>query len=242
MLHTRSTRDDEIGAALRTLPVRPHSPDFFRRLETALESGSTPSESPRRAGGRAGLILALVVTATFAATAGAVTTATVQSASDDAASRNAGTVNSSSVTTFEPSEDWNMILTTVDPTIPEDVVIVWVANVPFASEESTTGFPVNTIRDLPSEGIVMIVIGPREYTGETTFPAANFPLTIDQGFCSSDEYETQPAPQVSKCLIDTMVGDKLLNVTVWFGTNEPSAALYEQANEELTRLLIPEEV
>jgi hypothetical protein len=242
MLHTRSTRDDEIGAALRTLPVPPHSPDFFSRLETALESGSPPSKSPRGARGRARPILALAVTATLAAAAGAVATATVQAASDDSANRNAGAVNSSSVTTFEPSGDWNMILTTVDPSIPQDVAVVWVAYVLFASEESTTGFPVNTIRNLPSDGIVMTVIGPREYTGETTFPAAKLPLTIDQGFCSSDEYETQPAPHVSKCLIDMMVGDKLLNVTVWFGTNVPSAALYEQANEELARLLIPEEI
>jgi hypothetical protein len=34
----------------------------------------------------------------------------------------------------------------------------------------------------------------------------------------------------------------MLNVTVWFGTNEPSAALYGQANEELARLLVHEKV
>lgn len=34
---------------------------------------------------------------------------------------------------------------------------------------------------------------------------------ISQGFCSHDRYETQPAPHVSKCLVDTMVGDELLN-------------------------------
>jgi hypothetical protein len=135
------------------------------------------------------------------------------------------------------SDSWNVVLTTVNPIIPEDTPIIWVSNVPFALNESITGFPVNTIRNLPSDGIVMTVIGLREYTGETTFPAAKFPLTIDQGFCSSDEYESQLAPHVSACLVDTMVGDKLLNVTVWFGTNEPSAALYEQANEELATLI-----
>jgi hypothetical protein len=135
------------------------------------------------------------------------------------------------------SDSWNVYHTTVNPIIPEDTPIIWVSNVPFALDESITGFPVNTIRSLPSDGIVMTVIGPREYTGKTTFPAAKFPLTIDQGFCSSDEYESQLAPHVSACLVDTIVGDKLLNVTIWFGTNEPWVALYEQANAKLATLV-----
>jgi hypothetical protein len=79
-----------------------------------------------------------------------------------------------------------------------------------------------------------MVIGPRKYTGDTVFPAARFPLTIAQGFCRHDQYETQPAPHVSTCLVDTMVGDELLNVTVWFGTNTPSD---EQANAQLALLV-----
>ncbi|MGH9197853.1 MAG: hypothetical protein ACRD1T_19185, partial [Acidimicrobiia bacterium] len=146
-----------------------------------------------------------------------------------------------SVTMFEPSDGWNIVLTTVDPAIPQDVAIVWVANVPFAPEESTTGFPVNTIRELPADGIVMTVIGPREYTGETIFPVTEFPLTVDQGLCNFDQYEGQLAPHVTQCLIDTMVNGKLLNVNVWFGTNTPSAALYEEADQELARLRIPQD-
>jgi hypothetical protein len=46
---------------------------------------------------------------------------------------------------------------------------------------------------------------------------------------------------VSKCLVDTMVGDELLNVTVWFGRNTPSYDMYEEANAQLARLVVPEQ-
>jgi hypothetical protein len=144
-----------------------------------------------------------------------------------------------SVTTFEPSQDWNLVLTIIDPNNPQDLPIAWAANVPFSPNESASGFPTETIRDLPSDGIVITVVGPREYTGDSVFPPATFPMTISQGFCSYDEYETQPAPHVSKCLVDTMVGDELMNVTVWFGTNRPSDDMYQEANNQLARLVLP---
>jgi hypothetical protein len=144
-----------------------------------------------------------------------------------------------SVTTFESSEGWNLVLTTIDPNSSRDLPIVWAANAPFSPDESTYGFPTNTVRDLPADGIVITVVGPREYTADTDLPPATFPLTISQGFCSYDQYETQPAPNVSKCLVDTMVGDELLNVAVWFGTNRPSDDMYEEANAELARLVLP---
>lgn len=98
-----------------------------------------------------------------------------------------------SVTTFEPSEGWNLVHTTIDPTNSQGLPIVWAANVPFSPDDSAGGFPSDTVRDLPEDGIVMTVIGPRTYTGDTVFPPATFPLTIAQGFCSHDQYETQPA-------------------------------------------------
>lgn len=72
-----------------------------------------------------------------------------------------------SVTTFKPSERWNLVLTTIDPNGSQDLPIVWAANVSFSPEESTSGFPSNTVRDIPADGIVITVIGPRKYTGDT---------------------------------------------------------------------------
>jgi hypothetical protein len=144
-----------------------------------------------------------------------------------------------SVATFQPNEGWNLVQTTIDPTGSQDPPIVWAANVPFSPDDSASGFPSNTIRELPEDGIVITVVGPRRYAGDTFFPPAAFPLTISQGFCAHDRYETQPAPHVSRCLVDTMVGDELLNVSVWFGTNVPSDEMYRRANAQLAHLVMP---
>jgi hypothetical protein len=85
----------------------------------------------------------------------------------------------------------------------------------------------------------MTAIGPRPYTGSESLPELRQPLYLSQGFCAHDNYEGQPAENVSKCRIDTMVGDKLLNVMVWFGSNRPTDAMVTEANEELGRLVIP---
>jgi hypothetical protein len=159
----------------------------------------------------------------------------------DADASEGGTASPATAASFEPDEDWNIIVTTIDPNNPQDLPVVWAANVPFSPEESTGGFPMDTVKSLPPRGIVMTVIGPRDYTGETVLPPAAFPLTISQGFCRHDQYETQPAPQVAGCLVDTMVGEDLLNVTVWFGTNRPSTEMYRVANEQLARLVLPAE-
>ena len=175
-------------------------------------------------------LVALVTSWLLAALFGALTTVAVYASVNESSAQ-------ANVTSFEPAEGWNTVLTTVDPDSPV-LPITWAANVPFAQEESATGFPANTIRELPPEGTVITVIGPRKYTGEETFPKAEFPLTVSQGFCSFDEYEGQLAPQVSMCLVDTMVGDDVLNVTVWFRTNKPSDAPYGEADAELARLVV----
>lgn len=229
-------RDDEIGAAIRSLPARRAGPDFFTNLRNALEEQPPEWSTSGRAWrpGRRRRVVLLAATATISALAGALTTVSVYAAGRDQAEAEAP----SSVTTFEPIEGWNIVLTTIDPNNPQDLPIVWTANVPFAPEESTSGFPDNTVESLPPNGIVMTVVGPREYTGDTVFPPARFPLTISQGFCNHDQYEGQPAPHVSGCLIDTKVEDQLLNVTVWFGTNRPSEDLYQEADAQLSRLVV----
>jgi hypothetical protein len=184
--------------------------------------------------------VAVVGLATMSLTAcGAAEREAPQNSAADANPPEGGIESRTTDTSFVPDQDWNVVVTTIDPNNPKDLPIVWTANVPFSPEESTNGFPMKTVKSLPSNGIVMTVIGPRYYTGGTVFPPAELPLTISQGFCRHDQYETQPAPHVSGCLIDTMVGEELLNVTVWFGTNTPSPEMHRAANEQLTRLVLP---
>jgi hypothetical protein len=142
------------------------------------------------------------------------------------------------VATFEPAPGWNTVNTTLAEG-QDALQVAWAANVPFVSETDPSGFPTETIRTLPPDGIVMTAIGPRPYTGRESFPELHEPLDLSQGVCAHDNYEGQPAENVSKCRIDAMVGEKLLNVVVWFGSNRPTDAIVAEANEELDRLVLP---
>jgi hypothetical protein len=140
--------------------------------------------------------------------------------------------------TFRAVRGWNTVNTTLSSG-QEALPVSWAANVPFVSESDPSGFPTKTIRILQPDGIVMTAIGPRPYTGGENLPPLRQPLDLSQGVCSHDNYEGQPADNVSKCRIDTMVGDELLNLTVWFGSNRPTDAMVAEANEELGRLIVP---
>lgn len=139
---------------------------------------------------------------------------------------------------FEPSEGWNTVQTSVgsDPEAPN---AAWAANVPYASEESYSGFPDNTLRCMPDDGIVMVAVGPRTYTGGVDFPHLEMPLRLSDGFFVPDQYNGQPATHVSMYTIDTWIDGKLLNVNVWIGQNHPSPDLVRAANQELARLRVP---
>jgi hypothetical protein len=139
---------------------------------------------------------------------------------------------------FRSAPGWNAVNKTLKPT-GDAPSVAWAANVSFVPETDPSGFPIETIRTLPPDGIVMTAIGPRPYTGGESFPRLRQPLDVAQGFCAHDNYEGQPAENVSKCRIDTMVGDELLNVTVWFGSNKPTDAMVAEANEQLGRLVLP---
>jgi hypothetical protein len=119
------------------------------------------------------------------------------------------------------------------------LTVAWAANVSFVSEKDLSGFPTDTIRSLPADGIVITAIDLRPYTGGESFPNLREPLDLSQGVCASDDYEGQPAENVSQCRIDTMVEDEIFNVMVWFGANEPGEDLRAEANEELARLVLP---
>ena len=66
------------------------------------------------------------------------------------------------------------------------------------------------------------------------------PLTLSDGDFFSDQYENQPAPNVSKYMINAHVNGRYVFVEVLFGTPSPSAELRQAADEELARLLVPE--
>lgn len=134
---------------------------------------------------------------------------------------------------FTPPEGWSTALTAISP---DNIPVAWAANVPFAAQDSSSYVPAETVRGLPPVGIAMMAIGPREYAGDEAFPELGFPIMVASGLWGNSQYEGQLAPNVSICFIDAMVGNLLLNVTVWFGTPFPEETLKQAANEVLATL------
>jgi hypothetical protein len=124
--------------------------------------------------------------------------------------------------------------------VPGDqpIPVAWAGNVPFLDDPGQTAFPDATVRKLPPDGIVIETVGPRPYTGTDDFPSLALPLRLSDGFFVSDEYEGQPAPNVSLYVIDSRIDGGVLNVLVWFGRNKPTAGMTAEANDALSTLSI----
>ncbi len=236
---TDDGRDEKIGEALKSIPVPRTSPSFFSDLMESIDSQSRESSVAVSSGesresarlpvwrrGRVGLAASLAALVFF----GGFVAGGVQAQTP--------TPTLASITTFEPAAGWSTLESSIGSD-PEALRTVWAANIPFQSEELFTGFPDNTLRGLPSNGVVIVAAGPRSYTGSEQFPHLDFPIKLSDGYFVSDNYDGQPAPNVSMYTIDTWVGNKLLNLSVWIGSPHPDDSLVNTANEELARLHVP---
>ncbi|MBA3432115.1 MAG: hypothetical protein H0U16_11635 [Actinobacteria bacterium] len=223
------TRDHLVGRALAQLPVPDRPPDFFDRLEAALQESRSPLaargfrpllSSPRR------VVAILAATALLSAVLGGMVGVSVQAGPQCEA------------LSFEPADGWNTVETNVDS--PGAPPAAWAANVAFQPEEDYSAFPDNTVRNLPSDGIVIVAVGPRVYFGGEKFPHFDFPIALSEALrFNPDQYEGQPASDVSNYVIDGWVDDKLLNLMVWMGTTDPDASMEQSADDQLSRLCIP---
>jgi hypothetical protein len=227
--------DRSIADLLRKLPTPPPSEAFFPLLMENLARSDTtvererPVQSRRSADGRMMAAVTALLTLALALPSGFVLGASVSADTGD------DPVND--VTSFVPGNGWNTVTTTFGPA-GQKLSVAWAANVPFADERDLSAFPRATVETLPETGIAMVAIGPRVYTGTTPFPELDGPLSLSQGSCAWDEYEGQPAPTVSRCMIDVMVRGRLLNVIVWFGSTDPSEEMIAAANAQLRSLTI----
>ncbi|MEO8425100.1 MAG: hypothetical protein ABI595_14475, partial [Actinomycetota bacterium] len=71
------------------------------------------------------------------------------------------------------------------------------------------------------------------------FPAATIPPTLDPSSCGVAAFEGQP-PSTTECHVWVEANDRLLQITVWFGTESPSSALLATAQEGLDTLVVSE--
>jgi hypothetical protein len=118
------------------------------------------------------------------------------------------------------------------------IPIAWTGNRPFVDDPAESEFPDRTVRQLSPDAIVLTIVGPRPYSGEADFPHLPLPLTLSEGYFHGEGWEGQPAPNVSAYFLDAWIGDGVVNVTAWFGRNDPTPQMLRDANAALATLSV----
>ena len=230
-------RDETVGSAIRSMPTPAASEGFHVRLESRLAAEARRTRGRRRprveSVGRAlGLrrstaLAAVVVALVVGGIAGALL-----------ASPSKGAVPP--VPVFGPTLGWNTFEANIG--IGAKLPVAFAANVPFQAPDTMGPDvpPSATLKNLPPNGIVIAVGGPWTYTGGETLPRLEFPLALSQLNFDENNYEGQPAPNVSQYLISGWVNDtQIAEIFVWMGTTHPTQDMIDAANEELDQLEMP---
>jgi hypothetical protein len=220
-------RDEELASALSELPVPATSDDFFGRLRArVVETDTRPRHAARRR------LFATAALVGLALVVGGVAGATLAGSSP--------ATPSTPVPAFAPAVGWNTVETNNHRSAPNKLDLAWAANVPFEPQDAQTDWPNATLRDLPPDGIVIVVVGPWTYTGSEQLPDLKLPVRLTDLYFNGDNWEGQPAPNVSRYQIAAHINaQKIVNVYVWMGRVDPTPAMKTAAEEELARLTLP---
>jgi hypothetical protein len=144
------------------------------------------------------------------------------------------------VLAFDVAAGWSSLQTHLPPPAGDKVQIAWTANVPFAGDDAATGFPLETAKSLPPDGVVVYASSAAGVANPDEYRELELPLTLADGRFVSEDYENQPAPHVSMSTIGARLDGGYVLVHVWFGANEPSPAARKAAEAALSRLRVPE--
>lgn len=227
----REYRDEQLAQALSELPVPPMSDDFFAQFRAQIK----PSAPRLRRLERRGLV-ATVALVGLALVAGGF------AGSEFAGSTRAAT--STPVPAFTPALGWNTVETNVGPPdVPspnKPVPVAWAANVPFGPQDVGTTWPHAPLQSLPPNGIVISVAGPSEGPDNEQARIVTPPFRVEDMFFWADNYQGQPASNVSRFWISAPNGaNQGISLSVWMGRNDPTPAMKAAADEELARLTLP---
>ncbi len=116
---------------------------------------------------------------------------------------------------------------------------VWAANVPFAAGDSVSGEPINTAKTLAPDGIIVYASSLPTVADNSSYSDRQLPLKLSDGQFVTGQYENQPAPNVSKYMINAHVNGQYVYVEVMFGSPQPTTQMQNDADEELARLAVP---
>lgn len=225
------TRDDFLGRLVRDTGL---AEDDFEALKLARETALVPAASARRSTPRlrrlARPVVILAVVAIAAGVIGGLIGARTASSTASVAPP---------VLTFEEAVSWSTLQTRLPPPAGDKVQIAWTANVPFAGDDTVTGFPLETAKTLPPNGVVVYASSAADVSNPDEYRELTLPLSLSDGRFIADDYENQPAPHVSTATIGARLEHRYVLVHVWFGAKQPSPESRAAADEALSRLRVP---
>ena len=151
--------------------------------------------------------------------------------------------------TFAPQDGWNVSESPLDPRA--SVLSAWTANVPFDDRDlpHVTGFPLESLRSLPEDGIVVTVLSPNPVASSpqptespsTSVPELSLPLHLQDGEVRGPIAE-EPRRPLTVYEIRAIVDGDFLGVVAYLGTRNPSADLLASADAAVGRLTLGESV
>jgi hypothetical protein len=104
------------------------------------------------------------------------------------------------------------------------------------SRDAPGAWPEETLKTLPPSGILIVAFGHRgQERRENESPQRDLPYELSQ-FRHDEGWEGQPAPNVPQYVLWTTVDRHLLDVRVFFGTQDPSDDQLARAQAELNTL------
>lgn len=234
MTEQSKTRDTELAEAIKKLiSVPPVSSDFFARTaEAAFASDASTLRTIGRSRRGWRLVAAAVAAVVVAALAGGFVGAAITHAPAPASA-------ASPVLAFTPASDWNSVVAPLPSKLQANNQVAWASNVPFQGGDAASGWPIETVKTLPADGVVVFASLAHTVDNPQTYPDRSEPLNLSDGYFLSSGYEGQPAPNVSVQMIYAHTRGQFILVQAWFGQNNPTDAQKQAAEEELARLVIP---
>jgi len=224
-------RDEFAGRLVRDTGLAESDEAIVRARDlTQRGAASAPGAGVLRRGwGRAALAFAVVALAAGLA-GGFIGARTTQSTASVAPP----------VLAFDVADGWSSLQTHLPPPAGDKVQIAWTANVPFAGDDATTGFPLATAKSLPPDGVVVYASSAADVANPDEYRELELPLSLADARFLATGYENQPAPHVSTAMIGARLDDGYVLVHVWFGANDPGSAARAAADAALRRLHVPD--
>jgi hypothetical protein len=123
-----------------------------------------------------------------------------------------------------------------------DVPATVAATIPLADEDSPAGIPIETLKLLPPDGIVIYVgiVLPEQApaTPNTVFFTRTLPLLVSDADVQPN-WEGQASPNVPQYMIVAVVNEQYVEARVFFGRLDPRPQQLMNAQAELATLSVP---